>query len=285
MTRLRLAAAMSIALPLASSGSSPAFAGESTHVCVESAHEGQRLRDAGKLAGAREAFAQCRVDTCPTLVRESCEQWAADVDARLPTIVLGAKDDRGNDLSDVRVTSDGKELTRSLDGRSLPIDPGPHELVFETPGRAPVRQFVVMREGERVRPVVAVLPARAASAASPEPESSPSRLPLVLAGAASVLGFSGFAVFGILGQNEKDRLADTCAPTETCAASDVSAARTKLIVADVSLLVGIAGAAAFGVLLYTSSRSSTSPASAQTIKLRAAPTSGGLFGALEYSLF
>lgn len=270
--RLALALPMAAAATLASPTSARA---DATHTCVSAASEGQNLRDRGQLTAAHQAFTQCSSDACPALVREDCRRWNQELDARLPTIVLGARDkDDGGDLVDVRVTIDGKPLVSVLDGRSLPVDPGPHTLVFEARGHAPERAFVVVREGEHVRPVVATLaraaagapaaptasPVSTAPAASTAPGASPGatgdaassspRLAGVLVGAAAgVLGFATFAVLGSSGAAEKTRLSSSCAPSETCSTHDLDALRTKLVVADIGLVVGSAGVLVAGALL------------------------------------
>jgi hypothetical protein len=239
------------------------------HACVEAAHAGQRLRDDGKLGSAREAFLRCAVASCPELVRDSCERWAREIEPRVPDVVLAARDRAGHDLYEVKVTIDGKALVPRLDGRAVLVDPGPHELVFEARGFAPKREFFVAREGEKLRTLVVeldaersappaappaapapiVAPSTGAPAAGASTTSGPPLVPVIAAASAMAIGAAGFAIFGLSGQSDRDRLESTCAPTRTCSEDDVSDARTKLIVADVSLLVGVAGAAVLGVLV------------------------------------
>lgn len=223
-----------------------AAAADDTKVCVDAAHQAQVLRDNGKLAEARTAFATCSAPACPQIVRDHCARWLTDVIELQPTIVLGARGPEG-DLYQVRVALDGRELATRLDGRAISVDPGPHELSFEAPGFPVVREFVVIREGEKGRTVVA----RFTRPAHHEVRASGGRhrTAMVVAGAAGALGLAGFAVFGTWGKHQRDDLADTCAPTKTCAEDDVSAARTKMIVADVSLVIGAAGAGVLTALL------------------------------------
>ncbi len=292
-------------------------AADATHTCVAAAHEGQRLRDAGTLSAANDMFVQCSAPACPVLVRDSCVHWAEEVQARLPTIVVGARDDGGNDLTDVQVSIDGKLLLQRLDGRSLAVDPGPHELIFAAAGRGTVRQFVVAREGERVRSVVAVFPRPSPSSpssspssslspsSSPSSQSSPSsppapsspespiepapsrnRTPLFLAAGVGVLGLAGFTTFGLWGKSQADRLAETCAPSRTCARDDVRGVETKYIVADVSLLVGVIGAGVLTALLLAPVFRDGSPkASAgrmRALSLGGGPAPGGAFADVRY---
>ena len=184
---------------------------------------------------------------------------------------------RGQRSHEVGVSIDGRELATRLDGRSIAVDPGPHELVFQAHGFAPVRQFIVAREGEKVRHVVALFGASPPATREPPRRRDPA--PLVIAGAAGALGLSGFAVFGLWGSRDRDQLAETCAPTQTCRSADVRAARTKLIVADASLLVGIAGAGVFTALMLIPlfEKPRTSP-----VSVSIAPSPRGVFSAVEY---
>jgi hypothetical protein len=253
---------------------------DATHTCVEAANEGQSLRDTGKLSAARDAFVQCSAAACPVLVRESCERWGLEIEPRLPTIVLGARDEAGSDLSEVRVSIDGKPLTGRLDGRSITVDPGPHELVFEAEGFEPVRQFLVAREGERVRGVVAVIQRRTPVAESQT--AGGNRTPLVLGGGVALLGLAGFTTFGLWGKREHDRLADTCAPSRTCARGDVRGVEMKFIVADASLLVGIVGVGVLAAYLIPSLFKSDASPKKPRLSLSAGPVQGGFFGAMTY---
>lgn len=245
---------------------SSARADDATHACVTAADDGQRLRDTGALTAARASFVACAAARCPALVRESCEAWLSELDARLPTVVLGARDAAGNDLSNARVTLDGREIPRGLDGHAIAVDPGPHDLVFTAPGHRPASQHLVVREGERLRPIVVALSAE-------PPARSRSVAPLVVSGVVAAIGLGGFAALGLIGQHDKRALEDTCAPSRTCARDDVSAARTKLLLADVSLLVGIGGAAAFAVLFATSS--------SRSVQLGVTPSRAGATGAVS----
>ena len=119
--------------------------------CLGASEKGQRARSAGKLREARDQFLVCGAEVCPALVRRDCTQWQAEVMSTLPTVVLGAKDKQGRDLFDVTVSMDGETLTKKLDGKSVPIDPGPHTFKFEVVGAAPVTERALVKEGEKTR--------------------------------------------------------------------------------------------------------------------------------------
>jgi hypothetical protein len=173
--------------------------------CVPAAEEGQRARRDGKLRRARELFLKCADDACAPVVRRDCAQWASDVDGILPSIVVDAKD--GNhDVGDVSVKVDGEIVATKLDGKSIPVDPGPHTLSFGRPGRVPVVQDVIVKEGMRARVVQVRFvddgTAPPAAGARPPPEAeTPTRehtvvpwIVVAIGGATLVTGLVMFAV-------------------------------------------------------------------------------------------
>lgn len=138
--------------------------------CLGAAERGQRARAIGKLRQAREEFLACGSESCPGLVRRDCTQWQVEIVALLPNLVLGAKDSTGRDLVDVSVSVDGEALVKSLDGKSVTVDPGPHTFKFETAGAKAVSSTAVIREGEKTRVIAVVfddMAGPAAGSASP----------------------------------------------------------------------------------------------------------------------
>src|SRR6185437_6495341 len=99
----------------------------------------------------------------------------AAVNQLIPSVVLGVQDEQGHDLFDVSVTFDGEPLATHLDGRPIDLDPGQHVFRFEAPGRTPVEQRVLLREGEKARQIVVTL--ASASASAPPPVSSEPPVP------------------------------------------------------------------------------------------------------------
>jgi hypothetical protein len=130
---------------------------DAKQTCIAAAERGQGQRDDGKYRSARQAFVECSQDTCPRVVQQSCTKWLRELDESAPTVVLGAKDDHGTDLTDVTVTLDGEPFATVLDGKPVPIDTGPHVLRFAREGSAPVEQKLVVRAGERARVVSVTL--------------------------------------------------------------------------------------------------------------------------------
>lgn len=175
--RLSLAGSLLLVSTLASG-----VASADVQACLGASEKGQRARSAGKLREAREQFLLCSSDGCPAMVRRDCAQWQGEVIATLPSVVLGAKDRAGRDLFDVTVSVDGETLVRKLDGKSLPIDPGPHTFKFEMAGAPPVIERALVKEGEKTRVIAVTLatggapsdaPATSPTAPDPADKSAP----------------------------------------------------------------------------------------------------------------
>ncbi len=234
--------------------------GDEKTQCISASDQGQQLRDEGKYKLAREAFARCARASCPAIVGRDCSAWLFELEARAPTVVFDAKDDKGGDLSDVKVTVDGAPLVARISGLPSALDPGDHVLRYRgRPGFAPVEDHVVIHAGEKNR----VLRVRFASAPAPAPTPAglPHAAPLEPAiappapktraipvavwafGGAAVAAFATEAYFGIagLGQRNNDMSGpDKCAPQ--CASSERSSIQTKFAIADVSLGAGVVSA-------------------------------------------
>jgi hypothetical protein len=143
--------------------------GDEIDTCVAAASTGQKQEKAGQLRAARATFLSCDTAACPAEVRGVCDRLLGAVEANMPTVIFGARDAAGNDLVDVRVRVDGSSVAESMDGKALPLDPGPHALRFEHAGSAPIDQNVVIREAEKNRALVVTFSRatdRAASAPS-----------------------------------------------------------------------------------------------------------------------
>jgi hypothetical protein len=72
---------------------------DSAEACMLAAEKAQNLRNAGKLSDAKGELSLCVRERCPALVRRDCTQWMGEVLAMLPTVVPGARDAKGRDLS------------------------------------------------------------------------------------------------------------------------------------------------------------------------------------------
>lgn len=119
--------------------------------CIAANDKAITLRDEHHLIEARAAFLTCASASCPAEVRDECAGRVADVNNALPTIVFEAKDGAGNDLAAVTVTMDGQPFVGTLQGDTVPVDPGTHTFVFETAGQAPQTRQLLVFEGAKGR--------------------------------------------------------------------------------------------------------------------------------------
>jgi hypothetical protein len=174
MKNLRPALAAMVAL-LCSHERRAAGSDDDKRVCVAAADQGQLLRDGGKYEDALVQFTSCAEDRCPTIVREQCGVWLGQVMDAMPTVVFAATDAAGNDLIQMRVIADGRPVAEVLDGRPVRLDPGPHEIRFEAPGRGSSVIDVVLRAGDKNRVVTALVGNLLADPRLPEPVARASR--------------------------------------------------------------------------------------------------------------
>jgi hypothetical protein len=147
--------------------------------CIQASEQGQSQRDEGKYRAARETFLRCARDVCPQVVLKSCAGWLRELDEIAPTVVLGARDEDGNDVADVTVTFDGAPIASRLDGRPIELDAGEHVLRFERGGSTPVEQRLILRAGQRARVITVTMPSATARAPSSAPEP-PAEVPVVV---------------------------------------------------------------------------------------------------------
>jgi len=252
--------------------------------CVAAYDKSQLLRRDHKLVEAKEQLAFCARAECPPLVRNDCTQWMSEVLASTPTVVLAARDARGQDLVDVTVSIDGAKVTARLDGTAFALDPGVHQFRWErTSPPASAELQVVVREGEKNRvvgvtlaesappppapvaqtpPVTEQTPVPAPAEASPSRHASP--WAWVLGGVG--IAFGGVALFFDLNASAKAvNLRNTCAPF--CSQQDITDVRNGYTVAWLGLGLGVLSIAGATVVYFVS----TSHAAQVTL----APLPGG----------
>lgn len=223
--------------------------------CASKAEEGQSLRDQSRFIEAREDFARCARETCPAVVRKDCNEWVASMDEKIPTVVFAARNSRGDDVTNVKATLSGK--TFALDGKAMPLDPGPVHVTFEAPGVGTATIDIVIREGEKGRAVEVVLGKEgAADPKAPAPQEerrTPTAFvvtPWVFAG----LSAASLATFGALQGVARGELSDIeagCGATKTCAEDVLDPPQTKFTVSAVMFGVSIASlATAVGLWVF-----------------------------------
>jgi hypothetical protein len=235
--------AVALSAPAAAAGKGDA------KLCVAAADEGQKLRDEGKLAAAKEKFIACAAKSCPGAVATECTTWLEEVERDIPTVSFRAKDEAGKEILDVRVFVDGAAFAETIVPKASPMDPGAHKIRFERADGKTVEESVIVRTGEKNRIVeLSFRPAKDAipgGSTNEPPRSAQGGRGFVVPWVAwvglgvGVLGGVGTAVFAVMANSDEDHLRQTCAPN--CPESERGAIETKVALANVSLFVGIAG--------------------------------------------
>ncbi len=270
--------------------------------CLAASENEVGLRKAGKLQDAMKQLAICGAPSCPQEVRDECSRRILRLNADMPTIVLGATDGAGNDLSAVTVTVDGAPLVTAINGRAVAIDPGNHTLRFEAPGLPPVDRTVMVREGEKDRHVSAVMGAPAvpavvapavpaalppqAAPAEPAPKGSTWSTRKTLALVSAGVGLVGVGVgsaFGAVALSDASAVKSDCTTT-MCNATEHgqattahSGATTAGAVSTASFAIG--GAAIAGaVVLWLTAPSGRKAPQTGAASLQVEPLTGPRMG-------
>ena len=277
--------------------------------CISAADQGQQLRDDGKYRAARERFVTCSKADCPKVISGSCAQWLRDLDASMPSVVLGAKDPGGADITDVTVSLDGETLTDSLDGKPIPVDPGSHKLHFEHEGSEPTDVTILLRAGEKNRNVAPVLVKKSTKVAAlttetpttpetPQPKpagdgSQTARLAVGITLGVVAAGALGTGIyFGLASQSDADNAAQirSTMPTSACLGAGASTQSCQNLASAVDAqnreaTISVAMYVASGVLATVSvlslilwpSHKRTEPTNAWLVPL-VGPTTGAAMG-------
>jgi hypothetical protein len=227
--------------------------------CASASEHAQHLRKGAKLADARRELLVCAHDECPSIIKEDCVRWLAELDVAMPSVVPSAVDAHGRDVTDARVLIDGAPLVEALDGTAREVDPGEHRFRFESPGAAPAEQVVVVREGEKrrvIRVELQPLPA-GGPVTSAGTGNAGLRLASYVTGAVGVIAMGTAAAFKLAENAQINSLSGSCAPN--CSEADRDSASAKLVAANVSLSVGIV-ALAVAAFLFVESLPSGPPA-------------------------
>jgi hypothetical protein len=255
--------------------------------CAAASDSGQKLRDEGHLVKARQEFLVCARDVCPGTIKKDCADWLTQSEGSLPSVVLGAKDEHGQDLATAKVTIDGQPSDEKLEGKAMFVDPGRHTFRFEIPGEKPVDLQIVVREGEKNRAVSASWEKPAdigpqqpggATPPPPEPASKPSHVPAYIVGGIGIAAIGVGAGFAIVGTSEYNDLKNGCGQDKSCKDTDIDPVRTKIVIADIAFGVGIVAIGTAVVLYITESGSSsahTQVGKAGKVKFDFAPLPGG----------
>jgi hypothetical protein len=230
--------------------------------CVANHERSQVQRNDGDLLGARSAALACSQAECPSIVRNDCLQWFAEVDRDLASVVVTAR--AGADDVDATIYVDGQKQPAEAYGRTLELNPGRHHFRMEQgDGKASQERDVMLAPRDKERQVLFQI------AAPPPPVSTPTPTPpaqpqvpterpvpmvtFVLGGAALALAAGG-GVLGALSLSDRSARAKPaseggCSPY--CTDDDVSSVKSKAIGADVLFGLSVAtGAAALLTYLW-----------------------------------
>ncbi len=266
-------------------GSASARADEK-QACLSAFEKAQQLRLEVKLRAAREQLLYCSRPECPLLVRQDCSQWVTEVTSSLPSVVIAGRDANGNDVINVRVWIDGTVAADQLDGKPIILDPGLHKFKYETVGTGPIEEQVLVREGERNRPLTVKFSALNAEKKNngdhdtgidetPE-KSGPPILAYTILGL-GVVGLGAALYFDLKANSDAQGLRQSCAPN--CKQEAVDDVERKYTFAGVSLGVGIVGVGVGTVLLLTH-RTGPAKTKASAWSLDVSPARGGAMTSL-----
>ena len=248
-------------------------------VCAEAYTTAQVKRDAARLMEARGALRTCSRPVCPAFIAKDCTEWLVEVEARMPSIVLSAKEG-DTERFDTTVSMDGVLLAGKLDGKAIEVDPGIHTFVFTLPTASSLEVKMAVKEGQKAQSVVAAFPgSRAVHPVETAPPPNPSlRILGYGVGVAGIVGIGIGAFFGAraIAKNsasKEDCDADNfCGPTGKEARLDAQQAAT----------VSTVGFAAGGLLVAGGLALVLLSPSQKTAAMRVAPLMGAGTGGLSF---
>jgi hypothetical protein len=189
--------------------------------CIAASDAAIQLESQHKLHEERARLLECAAATCPADIRKDCLARVEEVNGQIPTLVFSAKDAAGADRSAVRVIMDGEVLAERLGGTAVTIDPGEHAFVFETAGETPVRETLLIVEGQKDRRETITFgsreraPATASVAAAPIPPGDSGglgtrRVLALVAGGIGVVGVGLGTAFGLSAVSKRSYAQSVC---------------------------------------------------------------------------
>ncbi len=269
--------------PAPDSTISPPTSEQSIETCFENFEQSQVLLKEGALIEAGQLALRCS-QSCPAEIMVECRALHSQTEHDTPTALLLARSERGTDAANVRVFIDGVERPHVL-GEEIPLNPGPHVIVFSRDDGFRELVDIVVRRSEKRRQIRVVVPesnpVNLNPATAPDSRRRPP-WPAIAAFSAGGAGFAGMAAAGIVALDKRAALEDDCKPM-SCPSDEVKD-RAKDIeawvtVGDVTLAVGVIGAAAGLGLLVWELRSAKNPTQARVLSVT--PTAHGASAVLS----
>jgi len=215
------------------------------------------------------------------MVQQDCLQWIQSIDEQTPSIVFSIDAD-GKPVSGAKITIDDHEVEAST-ANAVPLNPGPHTYVVETPPYEPQSGSLNVLEGQRYR--VLEVHFEQQKPAAPPPAAPVVRtetirpVPLgtwVLLGV-GVVGAGAFAGMGLTGKSQEHDLRDVCSPN--CTDHDIKSMKSLYLGADIAAGVGAAALIAAGVVFLTR------PSHERQVAVGIAPLPGGFQTSVTWSRF
>lgn len=257
-------------------------AGPTTADCLAASEAALKSGNDHKVRAERSQFLVCASTSCPTDIRKECARRIDEVNAQIPTIIFGAKDASGADLSAVKVTMDREVLAERLEGTALPIDPGEHTFTFETANQPLVTKTFTIQEAQKERRelitfgVTATAPSPLAPPPQPtgdqaQPKTPPDtdakqglgaqKILSIVVGSVGVVGLGVGAVLGAVALSQKSAAQSAC-PGHECLTRDGANKWSEAVstgnVSTVAFIIGGVGVAGAAVLWFTAPSSNGS---------------------------
>lgn len=250
--------------------------------CIAAHAEVQRLRKSHRLIAARRTVTDCTRPHCPVPVLRECASWLDELEKVTPSVIFNVTS-KSEQITGAKIIVDGQEVDLPSSGVPLTLDPGKHTYRVELEGYRPVSKDFVVFEGQRfVQLDVELMPLVEPEPPKPHPKpqapvmESHRPVPVltyVLAGM-GVAGAAGFAVLGMMGTSEQDKLERTCMPR--CTDSEVAVVERQYMAADIALGIGAAGLAG-AALTYL-----LRPTEERPVAVSVMPSSTGVFGSVMF---
>ena len=222
----------------------------SKDACVASYQQAQVSRQDGDLLKAQQELMVCAGAGCPDAMQADCSRWLEEVQTALPSVVFRALTPTGADIADARIELDA-EPERPLDGRSITVNPGKHQVTVRAPHFAPLTLQVQFVEGQKLRQQALTLhpitgrplaSGPLAQTGAPGSSTAERRFTVVqwLSVSTAIAGGLGLTYFGLKARAGESDLG-ACSPI--CPTGAVADVRGNYIAANVSLGVGLVGLA------------------------------------------
>ena len=239
--------------------SGPAIDVRGRDACLSSHEQSQELKLEGKLTESKKALLSCAEEHCPSIVRADCLRWLDDIESAIPTIVVVAESDRGDEI-DVRVTIDGTLAASQLDGKAIELDPGSHQIILEHNDAKPQVMRLILGQGEKNRIIRVDFRTQVPGPAPPTPmPTQPAMQPIkgnrpvpiltYVFGGTAAAALASTTYFGVRAVAARSDANNSCAPL--CSGSVVNHIKHKALYSDLSTSVAVLSAAAAVVLYAT----------------------------------